>query len=184
MRIYGSDAAPYHYPVFAGERNHIAYRTEGNVFAVFIKYLFGILAVYRAGELKRDPDPGHLFEGARAIRPVGIDDRLALGKSVADFMMIGHDHLHSAFIGVFYLIRRGGSGVNGNYQAHASVSERIYRLSVEPVALGNPVGYISCDIRSPALEKRIKQCRRGHAVGVIISVNTDHLKFIERSVYA
>ena len=98
--------------------------------------------------------------------------------------MIGNDRVDAERFGITDLVDGGNAVVHGDDQLDALLVQRIDGCVVHTVALRLTGGDVVHHMRADRLKIRIQQRRGGHAVCVIVAVDTDKLLLRDSLMHA
>ncbi len=101
-------------PVLPHERHHVRNGAERREVEVGLR-----LRAQRLRELERDPDARELLEGIGAVRPVGVDHRVALGQRLRALVVVGHDERERELARRLRLLGGGDPGVHRDHKRAA-----------------------------------------------------------------
>ena len=111
-----------HYSVFAHQRHHVCYGSQGYQIKLILKKRL-ILAAgvthQRLSQLKGQADSCQSIERVTGILQLRIQRDQRGGKFVPGFVVICDDHVYAGFIGNFYLFHRAYAAVHRDHQAAA-----------------------------------------------------------------
>ena len=102
-----------------------------------------------------------------------VDDRDTVGQFIALEMVVGDDELHALLFDVLRLFHRGDAVVDGDDELRARRGDAVHDLIAEAVAVPFAFRQHVGDVGALGFEIGIEDGRRGDAVTVIVSVDTD-----------
>ena len=127
----------------------------------------------REQEVKRDADRRKLAPGERAARLVRIQNRDRARQVLRGRVVIDHDHVEPEPRRRVDFSDRGHTAVGADHQPRAARRQFFQRLDVEAVPFDEPLWHVEVDAAAEPPQDRNEQRRAGHAVDVVVPVNTD-----------
>jgi hypothetical protein len=93
--------------------------------------------------------------------------------------MVGDDDVQASGFAIFDLIDRADSTVYRDNQPDPFMGQLVEGVTVQAVTFVHAVGDIGFDIGSECCERLHKQRRRGHAVGIKVTINDDPFAILD-----
>ncbi len=176
------DAGADQRAVLARERDRIPDGPDRREVGVIFEQSAGAVGAFQCGEqLERDARAGKIAVRAAAVGAPGVHDRTGRGQLLPRAVVVRHHGVHPEG-GRERDFRRGGDAVvHGHNQPHALGVQRPDRLFVQAVALALPLRNIIDDVSAAGFEVRVQHGRGRHAVRIIVAVNRDFFKAVQRA---
>ncbi|MNV41702.1 hypothetical protein D3C71_1333440 [compost metagenome] len=165
-------------PVLAEQRHQVGDRSNRNDFCPF---LGDVCAKKGLSQLVGYPDSAQSLERIRAIRQLGVNERVCRRQNLGRLMVVRNDDVHTKLIGISNLTAGADSCVDGKDQRNSLLQRPIQRMIMQPVAFIGAVGNINVKgCSQPAQQVNHQRCA-GYPVRVVIAVYENMLPVLKGS---
>ncbi len=186
----GAGAAVYHLQplldqvaVLPHQGGDIGYGSQRHQVHHLLRLLFFAHSLQqRLDELEGYPHPGQLREGVLGVGQLGVHGGYCWGYLGEGGVVVGDDDVQPLPLRLLHLGDGGNAAVHGDHQADAVLSQALQGGRLQPVALGEAVGYVGDDIAAQARQPLDQKGGAGDAVGVEVPVDGYLLPGEQRSV--
>ena len=132
-----------------------------------------------ARKLERNAHTGKVLVRVAAAFLLGVYDCHGIGDGLLTaLVVVGDDKINAYFLGKHRLVGSGNAAVDADDEADTLVLERLYRRSVQTVALLDAVGDVRVAVDTTAAQPVGQKAGRGYAVDIVVAVDCDRLLFI------
>ena len=174
------EAETHDLAVFAEQRHDVGDRAERDEFEPLLPRLVAERQrkrVAKLEKLERNADAAEVLVRIHIIFAMRVHDGAGGRQCIARQMVVGHDDVELSLQARHVLDRRNAT-VNGNEQRRC-FRNLFERRTVEAIAFAEAVRDVDVGIGAERTQAGAEQCRRRHAVDVVVAIDRDMLAALD-----